>query len=106
MKKRFRKKLRLGEFREFGFEVSFRLSEALDESGLEHFWDSFITEAIEAQGLMCSGTCGRAWDVFVSRPARAPTTDADRVAVGRWLQRHLDVSGLRVGPLVDAWHSA
>ena len=106
MKKRLRKKLHLGEFREFGFEVGFRLSEDLDESGLDRFWDSFIGEAIEAWGLMCGGACGRVWDVFVTRPGRRSATEQDQRDVAGWLEQRPDVSGVQIGPLIDAWHSA
>lgn len=106
MKKRLRKKLRLREFRELGFEVSFRLSDTLDEAGLEQFWDSFIGEAVEARGLMCGGACGRSWDVFLSCPGRRSATEGDRQDISTWLQRRSDVSEIWIGPLIDAWHSA
>lgn len=106
MKKRLRKKLRLGEFREFGFEISFRLSDELDQPGLDRFWDSFIGEAIEARGLMCGGACGRAWNVFVTRTGRRSATEEDRRDLIGWLEQHSNVSDARIGPLIDAWHSA
>lgn len=105
MKKRVRKKLRLGEFRELGFEVSFRLSESMADAGLEKFWDLFIGEAIEARGLMCGGGCGRVWDVFVKRPGRRSATEHDRREIAEWFHRHPDVLDVRIGPLIDAWHS-
>ena len=106
MRKRLRKKLRLGEFREYGLEVSFRLADNLPEAGLDRFWDSFIGDAIEARGLMCGGGCGRAWDVFVTRPGRCSATEDDRRDITAWLQRHSDVHDVRIGPLIDACHSA
>lgn len=106
MKKRLRKKLRLREFQQLGFEVSFRLPDDLHDSGLDAFWDSFIGQAIEAPGLMCGGGCGRVWDVFVVRSGRASATEDDRRSVATWLEQHPQVSDIRIGPLVDAWHSA
>lgn len=106
MKKRLRKKLRLGEFRELGFEVSFRLSDGLDQPGLNRFWDSFIGEAIEARGLMCGGACGRVWDVFVTRAGRGSAAEQDRRDLAGWLERYANVSEVWIGPLIDAWHSA
>lgn len=106
MRKRLRKKLRMGEFRQFGFEVRFRLPDELPEAGLDAFWDSFIDEAVEARGLLCGGTCGRKWDVFVTRSGRDSATDEDRRAVAVWLEQHPMASAADVGPLVDAWHSA
>lgn len=106
MKKRLRKKRRVGEFREFGFELKFRLSDGLDEAGLDGFWDEFIGEAIEAQGLMCGGGCGRVWDVFIARPGRHSATEDDRREVRAWLDRHPHVAEVYAGPLVDSSHSA
>ncbi len=106
MKKRLRKKLRVGEFREFGFEVSFRLPDDLDEAGLEAFEDSFIWQTMEAAGFMCGGGCGRLWDIFVTRAGRGSATEEDRRNIAGWLERHPLLSDIRLGPLVDAWHSA
>ena len=103
MRKRLRKKLRLGEFREYGLEVSFRLA---DNAELDGFWDSFIGDVIEARGLICGGGCGRMWDVFVTRPGRRSATEDDRRDITAWLQRHSHVHDVRISPLVDAWHSA
>lgn len=103
MKKRLRKKLHVAEFREFGFEVSFRLPDDLDEAGLDRFFDSFIAEAIEGHGLMCGGGCGQVWDVFVTRHGRRSATDEDRHGVAAWLQQHPDVTDVQIGPLIDAW---
>lgn len=105
MKKRLRKKLRLGEFRQFGFEVAFSLPEDLGDEGVDAFCEAFIGEAIETPGLMCGGGCGRVWDVFVVRSGRASTAEEDRRNVRAWLERHPLVSGIRIGPRVDAWHS-
>lgn len=106
MKKRLRKKLRLREFRQFGFEVSFRLPDDLDEAGVDGFEDTFIADAIEARGLICGGGCGRVWDVFVTHAGRASAADEDRTKLAEWLGRHALVSSIHIGPLVDAWHSA
>lgn len=106
MKKRLRKKLRLGEFQELGFEVGFRLPGTLDEAQGLQFWDEFIGQAIESAGLMCGGGCGQEWGIFVVRPGRRSATEDDQRHVRAWLERHPLVSDIRVGPLVDAWHSA
>lgn len=106
MKKRLRKKLRLGEFREFGFEVQFRLPADLAEDAMWAFSDAFLQQAIEGNSLMCGGSCGRNWDVFVTRAGRGSASEQQRAAVSAWLQQHPLVSEIRVGPPIDAWHSA
>jgi uncharacterized protein YggL (DUF469 family) len=105
VKKRLRKKLRLGEFQELGFEVRFRLPDDFNEADLDAFWDAFIAEAIEGAGLMCGGGCGREWDVFVSRSQRQSATEEDRRAIAAWLEGHGQIADIHIGPLVDAWYS-
>jgi uncharacterized protein YggL (DUF469 family) len=105
MKKRLRKKLRVGEFQERGFDLSFQLSDQVLGGELDTFWDAFIA-TVEERGLMCGGACGRHWDVFVARPRRGSVTEDDRQALVGWLNAHPGVGDIRFGPLVDAWHSA
>ncbi|MBI4488111.1 MAG: YggL family protein [Deltaproteobacteria bacterium] len=107
MRKRLRKKFHLGEFREFGFEVAFRVADTVSDAELDNcFWDAFIDEAIEARGLSCGGGCGREWDIFVTRAGRQSATEEDRAAVGSWLKDRGSACGIRIGLLVDAWHIA
>ncbi len=89
MNRRLRKKLRVGEFRECGFEVTFRLSDRTDDATVDAFWGEFIEGAIESAGLVCGGGCGRVWDVFVSRPGRRSETDQDRRAATRGMPREM-----------------
>ncbi|MGE3276487.1 MAG: 50S ribosome-binding protein YggL [Vicinamibacterales bacterium] len=104
MKKRLRKKLRLGEFVELGFEVSFRLPWADGDQALDAFWDEFV-EHIESRRLYCAGACGKAWDVVIYRGHRRPATELDRVDIHQWLgARH--ARDIRVGPLFDTWRAA
>jgi len=106
MRKRLRKKLRLEEFRELGFEVQFRLLDGWTEPELDRFWDVFIADAVEREGLICGGGCGRTWDITVMRPHRGSATEADRSKLSQWLAQHPGVRDARVGPLVDMWHAA
>ena len=104
MKKRMRKKLYLGEFQEFGFEVQFRLPADLSEPDQEKFFDTFMDEAIERHGLMCGGGCGTDWDIFVTLADRGSATEKHRKLVEDWLGNSPLVSEVRIGPLVDSWN--
>jgi len=106
MRKRLRKKRRLGEFRQFGFEVTFRLAPEVSEAAVDRFWDRFIVGCIERHHLTCGGGCGREWDVFVTPEGRRSATELDRELTERWLRGQAEVVDLQVGPLIDAWHAA
>jgi hypothetical protein len=98
MRKRLRKKCHLGEFREEGFNVSFSLSAANEDT----FYDRFLTEAIETNGLICGGRCDAEWDIFVTK-SRGSATEVDRTVILNWLEEQSTVKDILVGPLVDAW---
>jgi len=102
MKKRLRKKLRRGEFREVGFRVQFRLLDQADETAQRSFLDAFIGDPIERNGLVCGGQHGAVWDAFVTPRDRGTATEEHRGKVERWLQDHPEAWEVRVGPLVDA----
>lgn len=98
--RRLRKKLRIGEFQELGFEVSFALRPDLSEADSIRFWDGFIAEAIEAHGLAFGGGT----EGFITAWGRGSATDIHRELVRAWLTSRSEVSSVRVGPLIDAWH--
>jgi uncharacterized protein len=104
MRKRIRKKLFLGEFQEYGFEVQFRLPPDLSDQDQEAFFNAFWDEAIDGQGLLFDGGCGTDWDIFITLADRGSTKEIHRKAVEEWLQKSPLVSELRIGPLVDAWN--
>jgi len=61
---------------------------------MESFWEVFIGEAIEGDGLMCGGACGREWDVAVMRPRRASATEIDRARLAGWFENHPEIQQL------------
>jgi uncharacterized protein YggL (DUF469 family) len=105
MRKRLRKKLRVGEFIELGFTARYRVKNGLSLAALDSLLDRFILEAIEANDLYCGGGGGPAgWDFLVCANGRKSATDADRQRVRRWLEEQPDISVVFVGRLLDAWH--
>ena len=104
MRKRIRKKLFLGEFQEFGFEVQFRLPPDLSDQDQEAFFDAFIAEVIEGHGLMCGGGCGTDWDIFITLADRGSAKEGHQKLVEDWLRNSPLVSEIKIGPLVDAWN--
>jgi uncharacterized protein YggL (DUF469 family) len=107
--KRLRKKLHVSEFQEFGFLISFILPENLDYEARDGFFDRFIAEAIEDNGLSFGGGIGggvgsRDVGGFVTALGRqGGTTDEHRTLVRSWLAAQPGVAGIQVGELADAW---
>jgi uncharacterized protein YggL (DUF469 family) len=106
--KRLRKKLHVGEFREFGFSVSFRLPENLDCEAQDGFFDRFIAEAIEDNGLFFGGGFGGGdGEGFVTghlnRQGGGNVTEEHRVFMRNWLAAQSLVTDVQIGELVDAW---
>ena len=105
MKKRLRKKQRSGEFQELGFEVTYSVrADSPDDAVDELLW-SFIQDAIEANGLLAGGGCGRETSVFVTSSEHlGSATEEHRALVGHWLASQSIISRHTVHPLRDAWH--
>ena len=97
---RLRKKLRIGEFQELGFDVSFKLRSEISEVELDKFWDSFILDAIERNGLAYGGGTNG----FASAWGRGSASETHRENVRSWLSSRAEVLSSVIGPLVDAWH--
>jgi uncharacterized protein YggL (DUF469 family) len=98
--RRLRKKLRVGEFTQLGFEVSFSLRNGLTEDDRDRFWDAFILELIEPNGLAYGGGTNG----FVSGWGRESASEPQRELVRRWLAARPEVVSAEAGSLVDAWH--
>ncbi len=101
MKKRLRKKLHLGEFREFCFEISFETEASLSDNDRDVLLDSFI--AMIEQNRLQVGVGGlHEWSGMVQLNRRS--TEQHRQLVADWLDEHPHVHKVQVGELVDAWH--
>lgn len=104
MKKRLRKKKRVGEFRELGFRVQFA-TPGMSSEQEEALCDRWLEEAIESNGLICGGAFGpEEWDGFVQLDRRGSATEEHRKAIQKWLESQSQVKKVQVSPLVDAWY--
>ena len=106
MKKRLRKRFRLGEYTEFEFVVDFKMKETADSAASEALLGVFL-DSIEARGLVGGGTFSNQGDfsfcLYANR-ARVAVTEDHRQAVALWLAENPAIATHTVGPLVDAWH--
>lgn len=104
MNRRLRKKKRVGEFRELGFQVYFRLRAGMSENDLDAFCDRLIS-AVEVGDLEYGGGMNlREGNGFIAHLGRGSATEADREAMRAWFEAEPAVVAYWVGALVDAWY--
>ncbi|MFZ6049626.1 YggL family protein [Pseudomonas sp. CR3202] len=100
--RRLRKKLCVDEFQELGFELVFNYKEGLDPEAASAFFERFVTEAIEGNGL---GFIGAQDYGFVCLGKRGSVSAEQRAQVEAWLQKgHAELAGSTVSPLLDVWY--
>lgn len=99
--RRLRKKLCVDEFQEVGFELLLDYREDLDGAAFEAFFEAFLAQAIEANGLIFVG-CDEFGMVCLAK--RGSVTAEQRAAVEAWLKGRSELAGAKVGELVDAWY--
>jgi uncharacterized protein YggL (DUF469 family) len=103
LKKRLRKKRRLGEFREECFELTFEIDPSLNGKEVDNLTDAFI-DMIEANDLQYGGGGDNIWSGIVQGPCRGSATTVDRETVLDWLEGHPHVLNANAGSLRDAWY--
>ncbi len=103
MKRRLRKKRRLGEFAELGFSLRFAMCRDLDEDARMTLLDEFLDE-VECLGLQFGGGGIHVWSGFVELCGRGSATEQHRASILSWLEQHADIESPSVAELVDAWH--
>ena len=102
--RRLRKKLHLGEFQEFGFQLTFTLKPELAnfEEALDR-WLAFI----ESQGWAFGGggaLSGREIGGYLCQFAGGTLTESDREQTTQWLASQSWVASPQIAPLNDAWY--
>ena len=101
MKKRLRKKKRVGEFAEWGRQLVICRK---GQDGFDAFLDAFIEEAIEANRCYCGGGGSADKLVFVVElGCRSGDPDARMAEIEAWLGSRPDVTNWQVGPEFDLW---
>lgn len=104
MKKRLRKKKRLGEFTEYGFAVHFQLD--LPEEQAEDWLDRLVEET-QARGLELGGGIGYPEGeahFVISCLGNGSVTPEERDSWLAWLQTLPEVNLHRATELIDVWH--
>lgn len=103
MRKRLRKKLRRGEYREYGFNLAWQFAADVADQEVESFWNDLI-DLVERRGLILGGGGDQeGGGVFITKDAAPGTVPEDRAAVLSWVQEHEAVVKASAGAFVDAW---
>lgn len=103
MKKRLRKKRRLGEFQELGFLLRIK-TRALSSPEQDALLDAFIDQ-VEALHLLAGGGIStEQGEFFITLAGRGSATDDHRRLLTEWLQRQPAVTAATAAPLQDAWY--
>jgi uncharacterized protein YggL (DUF469 family) len=103
--RRQRKKLRIGEFQEFGFEIYATFREAIDDKQIDTFLDAFVIECVELNGLAFGGWAHKRLSGYVTRAVHPRSAaETDRELVLNWLTGRNELDDLKVGELSDAWY--
>jgi uncharacterized protein YggL (DUF469 family) len=105
MRKRLRKKLRRAEFTELVFGIQYTLVAGVSDKAADDFLDRFLTNAVEANKLLCGGGGqGVAWDFVVTLAGRGSPSEAQRQILAKWLAEQPEVLSYTLGEFVDGWH--
>lgn len=102
--KRLRKKLKVDEFQELGFDVAWSFKEDITGAGIDDFIDQFFAQVIEPKALGFAGEGDVLWHGFVCTKQSGCCTDEQRSAVENWLKEN-GAQAVSVGELYDFWWS-
>lgn len=100
--RRLRKKLRLDEFKELGFDVAWQFNEDISNEGVDAFIDLFFAQVIQPHGLSFGGEGDTLWHGLICLQKSGSCTDEHRQAVASWLQDN-GVKSVAVSELYDVW---
>ena len=101
--RRLRKKLRVDEFQELGFDLSWRFAEGTSEDAMDALLDDLIAEVIVPNKLAFAADGELEWDAMICTEALGKCTEEQRQQVESWLSAK-GVLDLEVRPLFDLWY--
>ena len=101
MKRRLRKKYRIGEFREFGFPLAITFKANVSQEAREEILMRFGREAMLSGGSLRS-TDGKA----LLRSSSSSAEESEELKFAReWLARIQEIETFETGSAVDFWHT-
>jgi uncharacterized protein YggL (DUF469 family) len=99
---RLRKKLRVDEFQELGFDAAWQLNDDITSDELDAFIDKFFSEAIQPNGLGFGGEGDTLWHGLICTQKLGSCTEENRAAVDKWLTDN-GATAVAVSELYDVW---
>lgn len=100
--RRIRKKMRVDEFQELGFDVAWKLKDGISGDELDAFIDKFFAESIQPKGLGFGGEGDTLWHGLICTQKLGSCTDEHRTAVEKWLTDN-GATSVAVSELYDVW---
>jgi len=100
--RRLRKKLRVDEFQELGFDISWEFDAKVAEADIDTIVDKFIDDVIEVRKLGFHGGGHREWEGIIATQALGKCTEDDRAAVKAFWANQ-SVANVEVSELYDIW---
>ncbi|MGL1959421.1 MAG: 50S ribosome-binding protein YggL [Colwellia sp.] len=100
--RRLRKKLRVDEFKEFGFDVAWQFNEGITGDELDAFINKFFDEVIEVNALSFGGEGDTLWHGLICTQKLGSCTEEHRAAVDKWLNEN-GAKSVTVSELYDVW---
>ena len=100
--RRIRKKMRVDEFQELGFDLAWKFEEGTTNDQIDAFLDKFFAEAVEPQGLGFGGEGDLIWHGLVCTQKLGKCTDENRKAIEKWLTDN-GAQSVAVSELYDVW---
>jgi len=100
--RRLRKKLRVDEFQELGFDIAWKFKDDITGDELDDFITRFFADVIEPNGLGFGGEGDTLWHGIVCTQQIGKCTDEQRALVEKWFKDN-GIDTISVSDLYDVW---
>jgi uncharacterized protein YggL (DUF469 family) len=100
--RRLRKKLRVDEYQELGFDIAWKLPDDTDSISIDTFIVKFFNEAIEPNGLGFGGEGDVLWHGIICTQTLGKCTEEHRTTIEKWLTDN-GAATVKVSELYDVW---
>ena len=101
--RRLRKKLRLEEFQELGFELSWNFPAGTAEEKIDQTIDAMILEVVEPRKLALAGNGHLGWEGLICTQQIGKCSEDDIKACCEWLKQS-GMENIKHSNLFDIWY--